>query len=72
MATQFEDTPLTLGEFAEYADPPLTERQLYMIVAHLPNFTPVGRRKQHGKGRPTSVYSAVDLMRLHAALADWL
>lgn len=72
MATQYDAVPLTLDEFAGYADPPVTEAQLTAIVTSLPGFRKVSSRRSGGRGRPKARYSADDLMELHAALAKWL
>ncbi len=64
---------LTLAEAATLLDPPLTERQLRQIVTAL-RWQPADHR-HNGRmsgGRPAAAYDAIELMKLHAALAPWL
>ena len=72
MATQYDAVPLTLDEFAGYADPPMTEAQLTAIVTALPGFPKMTSRRSGGPGRPKARYSADALMELHSVLAKWL
>ena len=72
MPTSYDAVPLTLDEFAGYADPAITEAQLTAIIGALPGFTKVSSRRSGQPGRPKAKYSADDLMLLHAAVAQWL
>lgn len=64
---------LTLAEAAQVLDPPVTERQLRLIVAALRGSVhPVGVRRTGRQGKPVCTYDAETLMRLHAAVAPWL
>lgn len=72
MPTAYDGVPLTLDEFAAYADPPMSEEQLTAVIGALPGFTKVSSRRSGQPGRPKARYSADDLMRLHSALAEWL
>jgi hypothetical protein len=64
---------LTLGEAAEWLDPPMTEEQLGVIIGKLPHLKAVGTRpRDKVAGRPPRTYDAQEIMRLHAALLPWL
>ena len=65
------DADLTLGEAAAILQPPMTEKQLIMVVAAL-NLPHCGVRHTGHSGKPRRTYPAADLMRLHAALLPWL
>lgn len=62
---------LTLAEAAQVLDPPMTERQLRMIVNAL-ELPAAGRRRRAHTGRPLDTYDVAELMRIHAALTPWL
>jgi len=65
------DADLTLAEAAQVLRPPMTEKQLIMVVAAL-NLPPSGVRHTGRDGRPRRTYPWADLSRLHAALLPWL
>ncbi len=62
---------LTLSEAATLLDPPMSERQLRLIVSAL-GWQPDGHRYTGRAGRPAPVYDAADILRLHGALAPFL
>lgn len=67
---------LTIGEFARWADPPISRRSLTEIITALRRenpdaFRPVGDRPGT-TGRPAQVLDSGELQRLHAGLAEWL
>jgi hypothetical protein len=66
-----DDTGLTLGEFAQVLDPPMSELQLRMIVTAL-GIEPSGARRTGAPGRPVSCYPASIVMRVHAAVAPFV
>ena len=72
VATHYDAVPLTLDEFAGYADPAISEAQLTAIIGALPRFVKVSSRRSGQPGRPKAKYSDTDLMDLHAAIAKWL
>jgi hypothetical protein len=65
------DAALTLAEAAQVLDPPITERQLRVIVAAL-GWQPTEVRYSGRTGRPPAAYDAAELMKLHQALLPWL
>jgi hypothetical protein len=65
------DADLTLTEATTILSPPITERQLRMIVAAL-NLPRTGARLNGRPGKPCPTYAWADLERLHAALLPWL
>lgn len=64
---------LTVEEAAAWLDPPMPGgvRQLAELLRVL-NVPPAGVRPTKRKGRPPYVYDPAELMRLHAANAEWL
>jgi len=72
VATVADGAAFTLEEAAAWLDPPVTVRQLTAMVGALPGLKPVGRRSRGGPGRPALLYSADDLIELHAAIVRWL
>ena len=75
-----ERPALTLAEFAAWADPPIAQAALELIVRGIhthdsARLAPVGRRRrQPGSpgGRPAATYDAAELMLLHRDLLRWL
>ena len=65
------DADLTLAEAATLLHPPMTERQLRMIIRAL-GWQPAGIRRSDRPGRRTRTYQAAEIMRLHQALTPWL
>jgi hypothetical protein len=66
---------MTLAEAAAFLDPPVTARQLTLIVAALPKIEPVGVRSRlpgSAGGRPPPTYDADTIIDLHSAVAKWL
>jgi hypothetical protein len=64
---------LTVEEAAAWLDPPMPGgvRQLAELLRVL-NVPPAGVRPTKRKGRPPFVYDPAEIMRLHAANAEWL
>ncbi len=62
--------PCTLSEAAGFLNPAMSEEQLRGIIAHLPNFRPVGT--QPTGGRPARLYDLPDVQELHNAVRRWL
>lgn len=66
------EVTLTISEAVTVLHPPLSERQLRMIVRAL-GWAPAGwRHPGSGRGHPVATYPAGELFRLHAALRPWL
>src|SRR5258708_787112 len=65
------DAGLTLAEAAQLLDPPMTERQLRMIIRAL-GIPPAGTRPSGHRGRPILTYRWSELAGLHQALVPWL
>jgi hypothetical protein len=61
----------TLAEAVTLIDPPMTETQLRNIIRAL-GWKPHAWRQPPGRGHPTALYNAADLMQLHAALVPFL
>jgi hypothetical protein len=59
---------LTLAEAAAVLDPPLSERQLRLIIVKALAWEPDEYRHTGRPGRPTFAYDAERILRLHAAL----
>jgi hypothetical protein len=64
------DGALTLDEWVSWLSPPITRKLLAALAAEL--LTPAGTRRSGKAGRPFPVYSAADVIPVHAALAPWL
>lgn len=65
------DSGLTLREFAEVLDPPVTIAKLRALIC-IADAEPCGYRRTGHRGHPAAVYPADLIMDLHAAVAPWL
>lgn len=61
----------TLAEAAEVLDPPMSERQLRMLVKAL-GWKPAGSRFTGRSGHPYRTYDMARIQRLHAALIPFM
>ena len=61
----------TLGEAAEVLDPPVTEKQLSMIIRAL-GWKPAGHRYTGRGGHPHSTWDMARIQLLHAALIPFM
>jgi hypothetical protein len=62
---------LTIDEAVLVLNPPITCQQLASLIAAL-DIRPVGKRREHRRGRPRLTYDLAELQRLHAAIVPWL
>ena len=66
-----ETLAFTLAEAATILDPPLSERQLRMIIRAL-GWQPSGKRYSGRRGHPEATFDAAAIMRLHQALVPFM
>lgn len=62
---------LTIRELADLLDPPVTADQVKHMVRAV-GLRPCGHRRTGRKGRPTALYDATVILRVHAALVPFM